>query len=98
MLRHVVLLKWTDEATAEQTAAVVDGLRRLPSVIPGLRRYDVGTDLSLRDGSFDLAIVAEFDTTEDWQTYVAHPDHVAVISERITPILADRASVQHELP
>jgi uncharacterized protein with GYD domain len=97
MLRHLVLLKWTPEATPDQIASVVDGLRRLPAIIPEIRRYDIGTDLALRDGTYDLALVAEFDDADAWRVYAGHPDHVAVIDDRILPILADSASVQHDL-
>ena len=97
MLRHLVLLKWTDEATTEQIDSVVAGLRGLPERIPEIRRYDVGTDLELREGTFDLAIAAEFDDENGWRTYVDHPDHLAVVNDQIKPILVNRASVQHEL-
>ena len=97
MLRHLVLLKWTDEATTEQIGSVIDGLRGLPARIPEIRRYDVGTDLELREGTFDLAITAEFDDKNGWRTYVDHPDHLAVINDHIKPILVNRAAVQHEL-
>lgn len=95
MLRHVVLLKWTDGATPEQVNSIIDGLGRLPGRIPELRSYTLGQDLGLREGNFDLAIVAEFDDEAGWRAYAGHPDHVAVIERQITPILADRASVQH---
>jgi hypothetical protein len=97
MLRHLVLMKWTPEATPAQISSVVDGLRGLPAAIPEIRRYDIGTDLGLRDGTYDLALVAEFDDADDWRVYAGHPDHLAVIDDRIRPILADRASVQHQL-
>lgn len=97
MVRHLVLLKWTDGATDEQVAAVIEGLQALPAAIGEIRRYEVGTDLGLREGTFDLAITAEFDDADGWRTYATHPEHVAVITDRITPILADRASVQHEI-
>jgi hypothetical protein len=97
MLRHLVLLKWTAEATADEITSVVDGLRGLPAVIPEIRRYEVGTDLGLREDAFDLALVAEFDDADAWRVYVDHPEHVAVIKDRIRPILADRASMQHQL-
>ena len=97
MLRHLVLLKWTAEATAAEISSVVDGLRGLPAVIPEIRRYEIGTDLGLREGTFDLALVAEFDDADGWRVYAGHPEHVAVINDRIMPILADSASVQHQL-
>lgn len=96
MIRHIVLLTWTDDATAEQRAAVAEGLATLPALIPQLRRYDLGADLGLAADNSDFAIVAEFDNLADYEVYRDHPAHQAVIAERIKPIKAGRAAVQFE--
>ncbi|MFT3851514.1 MAG: Dabb family protein [Ilumatobacteraceae bacterium] len=98
MLRHVVLLKFVPEATAEQRQAVVDGLATLPAQIPELRSYVFGADVGISDGNFDLAVVADCDDADGYRAYATHPAHVAVIAERIRPILAERAAVQYQLP
>jgi hypothetical protein len=97
MFRHVVLLRWVDGATAEQRAAVESGIATLPSLIPEIRSYVFGADAHVNEGNFDLAVVADFDDFDSYLVYRDHPDHVAVIAERIRPILAERAAVQHEL-
>lgn len=97
MFRHVVLLRWIPDATAEQRAAVESGIATLPSLIPEIRSYVFGADAHVNQGNFDLAIVADFDDFDSYVVYRDHPDHVAVIGERILPILAERAAVQHEL-
>lgn len=97
MFRHVVLLRWIPDATAEQRAAVESGLAELPSLIPELRSYVFGADAHVNEGNFDLAVVADFDDFDGYLVYRDHPDHVAVLTERIRPILAERAAVQHEL-
>ncbi|MBB5082240.1 Dabb family protein [Nonomuraea endophytica] len=97
MIRHIVLLTWSEEATDDQKAAVADGLAALPAVIPQLRRYDLGTDLGLAAGNSDFAVVAEFDSVADYEVYRDHPVHQAVIAEHIKPILAARAALQVEL-
>jgi len=94
VLRHVVCLTWSETATPDAVAAVLDGLRALPAQIPEIRAYSVGPDLALAAGNADLAIVADFDTVEDWRTYQQHPAHQQVIVERIRPILAARAAAQ----
>ena len=96
MFRHVSLLRWTPEATAEQRAAVESGIATLPSLIPEIRSYVFGADAHVSEGNFDLAIVADFDDFDSYVVYRDHPDHVAVIAERIRPILAERSAVQHE--
>ena len=97
MFRHVVMLRWVAGATPEQREAVRSGLVGLPARIPEIRSYTVGTDARVNDGNFDLVVVADFDDVDGYLVYRDHPDHVAVISERIRPILADRAAVQHEV-
>ena len=97
MLRHVVLMQLNDDATTERIADLVDGLRALPAAIAEIRRYEVGADLGLRDGNFDLAIVAEFDDDSAFRAYVAHPAHMAVLEERVLPTVAQRFAVQHRL-
>ena len=95
MLRHVVLMKFVPEATAEQRRAVEDGLAALPAQIPELRSYVIGTDVGASAGNFDFAVVAD---AEAFKRYVDHPAHMAVVVERIRPIVADRAAVQYEIP
>ena len=97
MFRHVVLLRWIPDATAEQRAAVESGLATLPSLIPELRSYVFGADARVSEGNFDLAVVADFDDFDGYLAYRDQPDHVALIAERIRPILAERAAVQHEI-
>ena len=96
MFRHVSLLRWIPEATAEQRAAVESGIATLPSLIPEIRSYVFGADAHVSEGNFDLAIVADFDDFDSYVVYRDHPDHVAVIAEWIRPILAERSAVQHE--
>jgi Stress responsive A/B Barrel Domain len=95
MFRHVVLLRLVPEATAEQRQAVLDGLATLPGQIPELRSYVFGPDAGVNEGNFDLAVVADFDDVDRYRVYATHPVHLAVIAERIRPILADRAAVQY---
>ncbi|MEV0588539.1 Dabb family protein [Nonomuraea sp. NPDC050310] len=95
--RHIVLLKWTDEATAEQKATVATELGRLPGIIPELGAYTIGLDAGVNDGNHDLAIVADFASVEDYLVYRDHPEHQDVIAKHIKPILAARAALQHEL-
>ena len=97
MFRHVVLMRWTEEATPAAQAAVSAGLAELPDRIPEIRRYVVGADARVNEGNFDLVVVADFDDVDGYLVYRDHPDHQAVIAERIRPILAERAAVQHHL-
>jgi hypothetical protein len=98
MFRHVVLLTWTADATAADRDAVRTALLELPAAIPELRNYQVGVDAGVGgDGNADLAIVADFDSFDDYVVYRDHPVHQDLIARLIRPILASRAAVQHDL-
>jgi hypothetical protein len=97
MIRHVVMFRWTPQATEEQKRRVVDELGRLPALLPVLRAYHVGPDLGLAEGNFEFAVVADFDDLAGFQAYREHPEHRRIIAEFIQPIAAQRAAVQHEL-
>jgi hypothetical protein len=94
MIRHIVLFTWTEDATDEQKATVTAELRKLPGVIPQLLAYTVGPDAGLNQGNHDYAVVADFDSVEDYLVYRDHPRHQAVLAEHIKPILASRAAAQ----
>ncbi|MCB1005458.1 MAG: Dabb family protein [Acidimicrobiales bacterium] len=97
MIRHVVLLRWTPQAGADQRQAVLDALRRLPAAIPEIDRYRLGTDLGLAEGNAGLSVIADFATVADYEVYRDHPEHQRVIAELIKPILAGRSALQYEV-
>ena len=96
MLRHVVLFTWMPEATQDQRQAVAAELRKLPSLIPELRGYEVGPDAGINQGNHDFAVVADFADRAGYLVYRDHPAHRAVIDKHITPIVSTRAAVQYE--
>lgn len=94
MLTHIVTVRFVEDATDDQVAALVNGLRGLPDQIPEIRSYTVGRDLGLVEGNGDLAVVARFASPEDLRAYLAHPAHVAVVAELLEPISASRTRIQ----
>ncbi len=97
MLRHVVLFTWMPEATEDQKQAVVAEVRKLPGLIPEVRRFELGPDMGVNLGNFNFALVADFDDRDGYVAYRDHPAHRAVIDRHITPIVARRAAVQYEV-
>ena len=96
MIRHVVLFRWTPEATAEQKQRVAAELSRLPALVPSLRDYRIGASLGVNPGNFDVAVAADFDDAEGYLAYRDHPEHRAIVAEFIQPIVTERAAVQYE--
>ena len=96
MIRHVVLFRWSAEATPERKQRVVTELGRLPAILPTLRAYRLGADLGLVEGNYEFAAVADFDDLDGYLAYRDNPEHQAIIAEFIRPIAAERAAVQYE--
>jgi hypothetical protein len=93
---HIGMLTLAPEATQEHRETIVDGLADLVGVIPGLVSVRAGYDMGRSDGNADLIFLLEFDSEESWQSYRTHDAHVAVITERIAPVLASKSFVQVE--
>jgi len=93
-LRHLVLLKFHPDTSADQAEALATGLRELPSIIPEIVAYRVGPDLGLSDGTWDFGISADFADVDDWATYRDHPEHQQRIRDLVLPITAERMAVQ----
>ncbi|MEU8383150.1 Dabb family protein [Streptosporangium sp. NPDC048865] len=97
MFRHVVLFTWKEEATEEQRARVATELAKLPEAITEIRSYTLGSDAGVNPGNHEFAVVADFDSVDDFIVYRDHPLHQAAIADHIRPIVASRAAAQFEV-
>lgn len=55
-----------------------DILLSLKGKISQLRYLEVGTDVLHSERSYDIALIAKFDSMEDLQAYQVHPIHLEV--------------------
>lgn len=78
MITHIVFFKLKDrsEENIKKTRGV---LAAMEGKIPQLRSLEVGVDIVRSERSYDLALVAKFDSLEDLQLYNDHPVHQEVI-------------------
>ena len=91
------MLTFNEDATDAQRQALYEGLATMPKSMSFIRRYEFGPDLGLGDGNPDLALVADFDSEEDWRAYSGHPDHLDLITNLVQPIVASASRVQYEV-
>jgi hypothetical protein len=96
MIRHVVVITWTPEATEEQKREISAALATLPPLLKGLVNYSFGPDAGLAEGNASFAVVADFEDAESYLAYRTHPVHVDVLNSTIAPISAQRRAVQFE--
>ncbi len=78
MITHIVLIKLV-HSNEETMEAAKTALARLEGQIPPLRHLEIGVDIVHSYRSYDLALVAQFDSLEDLQSYLNHPLHVEVV-------------------
>jgi hypothetical protein len=95
-IRHAVLFRWKPDVTADHVEAAERALGELPNKVPSIRSYTFGRNLGINPGTFDYAVIAEFDDREGYLDYRDHPDHKAFIAAYTADFVADRAAIQME--
>jgi hypothetical protein len=90
MIRHFVLLKFTQEATAERRETLCAGFAALASRITEIRSLEWGLNASPEglDKGFTHCFQLTFDDEAARDTYLPHPAHLAFVHE-LKPWLAD---------
>lgn len=79
LIKHVVLFKLKDGSSTsiEATAKILQGLEHK---IEQLRSLEIGKDILRTERSYDIALIAVFESLEDLQAYQVHPEHQKVIA------------------
>jgi hypothetical protein len=95
------MFKFKEEAEgrtkAENLAITKSMLDALPSKIDLIRASSVTINSSNADQSnYDLCLISDFDSFEDLEAYIIHPDHKAV-GAFMRPVRLDRACVDFEI-
>lgn len=98
MIRHVLLLRWTAEATPAQRDTAIRGFHDLPGQIPQIRDLTVLADAGLAEGNADTMVTMDFASADAWREYQQHPAHRAFVESALRPILAERTALQGRIP
>lgn len=97
MIRHVVMFRWRPDFEEARRQEWYDRLLELPSKVDVIRSLSAGPDVLGSARSWDVVLVADFDSLEDVATYTAHPDHQPLIA--LSGAGAEQiASVDFEIP
>jgi hypothetical protein len=83
MITHVVMWKFKETAEgvekAQNLLKAKELLEELTGLIPEIRELQVGLDIVHSPQSYDLALVARFDSMEALERYRDHPEHQRVV-------------------
>lgn len=78
MIKHIVFIK-LEENTEKNKKAIKDRLLSMKGHIDILKNIEVGINFCKEDRAYDIALLTDFKTLEDLQTYAIHPLHIDVI-------------------
>lgn len=100
MIQHVVLWKLFEEANGkdkdENFELIRDGLNELPALIPQIKSLSVVRNINPTDKNLDVALISTFDSLDDLQAYVIHPEHVK-FGRFVATVVSLRASIDYEI-
>ena len=80
MLRHIVMISFSDREKLESTAVTAKQLLLdLEDSIGQLLKMEVGLNFSTRATAYDLVLIADFNNEKDLDFYRVHPEHIKVL-------------------
>lgn len=97
-IKHIVLVKFSQAASAAVVSELSNAFAALPSLIPGISAFEVGKNVSPEGLShgFTHAFVMTFVDAAARDLYLPDAQHQAFV-ERLKPYLADVLVVDYEL-
>ncbi len=93
MVRHIVMWKFLP-GTEKEREAFLTALQGLYGVIPQMKTCEIQRNVG--PGDYDAAIIADFESVEDVQTYLDDPRHLAVAG-MCKPIRESRAGFDYTI-
>lgn len=96
MIMHIVMWKFIDDNKKENMNTFKKLLMQLPPIISEIKHMEVGKEVNVDNGNFDMVLVSEFKSLEDLEAYKEHPAHVKV-SAFCKTIRTDRTCVDYEI-
>ncbi len=95
MINSVVLLNWKPKVAESDIVKVTEGFRFLSEQIKEIYSYSYGKNLGLKGSNFQYALVARFETMEDFNAYNIHPEHLKFMAILTDPIIESYGAVQY---
>ena len=96
MVEHIVLFRWSEDASQEAIDSVVAELRGLKSKIAGVVDLSCGVNFSDRAKGYTHGLVVRFMDRAALEAYGPHPEHQRVVQNFINPIRADILALDYE--
>jgi hypothetical protein len=79
MIKHIVFFK-LKENTPSACQEVKERLLTMKNSIEVLQKIEVGINFSTEERAYDIALLTDFESKEDLDTYAKHPFHQDIIT------------------
>lgn len=96
MVEHIVLFRWTEQASREAIDTAMAEVRKLKGKIPEIVDLSCGANFSDRAKGYTHGLVVRFRDRAALETYIRHADHQHVVQNFINPIRSDVLAVDYE--
>ena len=96
LVEHIVLIRWTEQATQDAIASAVAELRGMKSKFEGIVDLSCGVNFSDRAKGYAHGMVVRFVDRAALTAFYPHPEHRRVLQNFINPISADILVVDYE--
>src|SRR5215831_2920047 len=96
VIEHIVLFRWSAEASQEAIDSAVAELSKLKGKIPGIVDLSCGANFSDRAKGYTHGLVVRFTDRATLEAYGPHPEHQRVVQNLINPIRADTLALDYE--
>ena len=96
MIEHILLMRWTEQASQEAIDRALQGLRSLRGKIAGIVDLSCGENFSERAKGYTHGLVIRFKDRAALDGYFPHPEHRRVVDDLINPIRADTVIIDYE--
>jgi hypothetical protein len=97
MVEHILLMRWTEQASQEAIESVLSELRGLKTKIGGIADLSCGANFSERAKGYTHGLVIRFTDRAALEAYFPHPEHRRVVQNVIGPIRADTLILDYEI-
>lgn len=97
MLRHIVLVSFKPEASADQIAAWRAAVTGMCEASGEILSFTLGQNIGSGPNHHDAALVADFEDMDAFRRYVGSAAHKAYVEDHARPVTARLAAIQHEM-
>ncbi len=97
-IRHVVTWKIAGEdadVRASRIESIKSALEALPPLISDIQSLQAGVNTLYGDKNWHLVLIADFESIEALESYVAHPAHQALVAKH-KDYFEERVAVDYE--